>query len=769
MRRRAVAAGAVALIGAVPLWWSQPAASQETAQLEIQAQTFAVSPGGTARFEFIVTGDFPEIAPTTTTTTSTTTTTTTTTTSTTTTTTVAADVETAPPSPTPSVETTAPSATTTPATTTTTTIPVPAGPRMTVQVRSYRAVSTRDGVAAAVDGETGALVDILEFDLSDVAVFDEETGERRIDLSVPIASDVADVNALDLLESGVHPITVQVRRDGRLVAFYTTFVEVVDPDGPGRGPFAFSVLAAVADTGPFPDADELDAAASEIADVVDVLAAVDQPVTVALPPTYLSTVIGRSDQLGGALTASLGPGDRLLSLPDQPLEPSAAVDAGLHDEFARGVATGERQLEGRFPATPTTRGAWNVTDPLTVEGATAIRNLGVPLLVIPFDHYQRLGNNLGTFTDPTLMFNTTLTDDSSMRMMVVDPITELLEPTAAGSPIERAVRLMADTSALRYQLDPDRRSMILTTPDLGVPDADVLRELSVFVTEHPHFEFAPIGQLPDLTNSMFLDGAPVVLELDTNPSTDLNERVEHAQSARLRSADTATMLPVGDSRPGEWDQDLRTALSTGLTDDESGLIVDAVDAEVADIRSQIVQPEPFSFTIAGDAAPIPLRIENRGDTALSVRVMAAADKLTFPEGELDVVLEPNQINNVDIPVEARSNGVFPVVVEIRTPAGTPVTETVELTARVSTLTGLGRLVTVGAILVLATWWFSYFRRRRIAERTNAINQAQDRHPAAVAEEPAEDVDDADQSDDPPAADPVIADAVAADDENDSGE
>jgi hypothetical protein len=96
------------------------------------------------------------------------------------------------------------------------------------------------------------------------------------------------------------------------------------------------------------------------------------------------------------------------------------------------------------------------------------------------------------------------------------------------------------------------------------------------------------------------------------------------------------------------------------------------------------------------------------------------------------VLEPNQINNVDIPVEARSNGVFPVIVEIRTPAGTPITDPVELTARVSTLTGLGRLFTVGAVLVLATWWFSYFRRRRNERRTADIDQALDRHPAAAA-------------------------------------
>ena len=90
------------------------------------------------------------------------------------------------------------------------------------------------------------------------------------------------------------------------------------------------------------------------------------------------------------------------------------------------------------------------------------------------------------------------------------------------------------------------------------------------------------------------------------------------------------------------------------------------------------------------------------------------------------------INDVDIPVEARSNGVFPVLVEILTPAGNPVTQPVELTARVSTLTGLGRVFTFGAVLVLATWWFTYFRRRRAQRRADDIAQATGRHPAIGA-------------------------------------
>ncbi len=540
----------------------------------------------------------------------------------------------------------------------------------------------------------------------------------------------------------MHPISVQIRRGSEIIAHTTTLVDVVRSDGPGRGPFSFTILAALGDAGPRPTNGELATAAATIEQLVALLDAVDQPITVALPPGYLDTVADRTGRLGGELSAALGADDRLLVVPDQPLDPSAAVAAGIDDEIARGIVRGETMLDDRFAVTPTERGAWIVDRPITADGADAIRNLGIPLLVVPFDRYLTMDNNLGAFTDPTLMFDARLSDDSSMRVMVIDPITELLDSDGGGNPIERAVRLMADASALRYQLDPDRRSLILTTPDIGIPDPQVLAELSLLVAQHPDFTFRTVGEIPDNTNSVFNGGNPVLLELDDRPEIDLGDRVQAAQTARLAAADTASMLPDDDPRPDDWDLGLRTALSTGLTAGESAEIVDDVEGEIDDVRAQVVQPEAFTFTIAGASAPIPLRVENRGDTPLRVRVHVESDKLTFPEGDLDVVLEANQITNVDIPVEARSNGVFPVVVELRTPAGTPIIDPIELTARVSTLTGLGRLVTVGALLVLATWWFSYFRRRRIERREVAIVEAQERHPAMAPEpEPTHDAGD----------------------------
>ena len=98
---------------------------------------------------------------------------------------------------------------------------------------------------------------------------------------------------------------------------------------------------------------------------------------------------------------------------------------------------------------------------------------------------------------------------------------------------------------------------------------------------------------------------------------------------------------------------------------------------------------------------------------MQVLVRARSPKLTFPDGEQLVELVPAGSTEVVIPVEARANGTSSIEVQLVTPAfDQQINGTVVLTANVNALTGLGQVITVGALLVLVSWWFSHLRRQR---------------------------------------------------------
>jgi hypothetical protein len=184
-------------------------------------------------------------------------------------------------------------------------------------------------------------------------------------------------------------------------------------------------------------------------------------------------------------------------------------------------------------------------------------------------------------------------------------------------------------------------------------------------------------------------------------------------------------MPDGDLRPSVWDDELQLAMSTGLSLVEAEVLFAEVETGIDDVRSAVGEPETFPITIGSREADVPVRIENTSSTPLTVFIRLTAEKLAVPGGDERAVLAPNGITETSVPVIARSNGVFPVTIEVLTPAGNPLGEPVEFTARVNNLTGLGRVITVGAALVLISWWFSYYRRRRRSQ----VDLAAGRHPA----------------------------------------
>lgn len=741
-------AASAALVGVS----ARPAASQDAGNqggpaLALVDQTFAVRAGERAHFEYVVNADVPQIVATTTTTTTTSTTTTTTTT-----------VVVAPtfppehpyagaeipeelwadfgvvPGSDPVTATTGPAATE----------PVdtePPGPEMTVRVTAHQAVRRRDEVTRALEGLLTRPSDAAVYDLADVSELVD--GVRRLTLDVLIAGrdePQPTDRALDLTRPGLYPITIEIQEDGVTVADDVTFIERL-PDAAGQtplGPFRLAVVAGVADPGPDISDQELIQARPQLIELAAVARTVGSGITAAIPPELARLLLSEESDLSATLNEALATSE-LVDLTNVPLDPSSAAASGLDEPLGDLRVRGTDILTRRFPGIEHADSVWLVDGPLTPEGGALLSDLGVSLLAVPYDHYATLGGNVAGYTDPSLLsaaeLNTPDGAANTIDVAIVDPINELLDPARErdDTVVGEAVSVMASMSAIRQQLPPAVRGFVLATPDFGVPDADVLEQIVGFVAElQPDFSFVRLSELGLLTNHFFVNGAPHVVTLDPEPAVDLAARVSRVDELRLLAADAETMLPEFDSRLGIWATAFTRSTSTGLTESEANAVLDDVASQIDEVRTAIEPPEVYPFTLPSKRAELPLRIANTSGTPLNVVIRLTAEKLEMVGGELEVTLDPGHVNEIAVEVEARSNGVFPVVVEVFSPGGNPLTEPVELQARVNTLTGLGWVVTVGGVLVLLSWWYSHLRRQHRARRSEVMAASALRHPVRFA-------------------------------------
>ena len=125
-------------------------------------------------------------------------------------------------------------------------------------------------------------------------------------------------------------------------------------------------------------------------------------------------------------------------------------------------------------------------------------------------------------------------------------------------------------------------------------------------------------------------------------------------------------------------------------------------------------------------------MRNSSDTTLRTVVRFRSAKLKFTEPRQLVEVAANASAEVVMAVEARSNGRFPVTVQLLTPRGDlSLGEPVTITANVSAIAGLGQVVTATALLVLLTWWAHNWRSRRRRALEAAVATAD--HPSRPVE------------------------------------
>lgn len=466
-------------------------------------------------------------------------------------------------------------------------------------------------------------------------------------------------------------------------------------------------------------------------DLLDLAAAVETPLSIALAPAPegspadtsdptddtapdSSTTATSSPAAGTApprLATALG-GDELFSLPATSLDPSALVAVGESALFTRALRRGEDRLSAASPSATVSRAVWLADRPVSTPAVTLLRDLGVRLLILDDSVAVSLGVDPGAG-----IVGVALDSATSLPAMTVSPLGELL---AAGGGTdatadERAERLLEE---LRVARRAGAAAVVLGAPDLAVLDTEATAAFAALVDVAADVAIVPASQLPGVAERALAPDATTV-PLPATVGADLTARRAVIEDVRRRAGHAAAMSP--DANAGtRWQRQLDALLSSAITDEDAISRTAAIEAEVDAVLTAIVPPEPFTFTMTGSSNTLRIPLGNTSAEPLRVDVLVHSPKLAIDDPLQSVEVPALSVLEVDVPVRARSNGTFTIEVDVLAPDGHRLGSPVVLKGRVSQVTGLSQVVTGGAVLVLASWWYTHLRRRRLA-RMRAVD------------------------------------------------
>ncbi|MEZ5237696.1 MAG: DUF6049 family protein [Microthrixaceae bacterium] len=545
-------------------------------------------------------------------------------------------------------------------------------------------------------------------------------GTARV-LSIPIRSDSGGPERQLVPNAGVHPVTLEVLGPtGSPLATATVYLNRLPEETPlGRDGSAATTtvqLLAGLDSGIALGPDGRFAASAEERVALQAWRTMlgsnlEIPLTVALRPNTLLGLQRSGDPLDEAFVEDLSSSAFVAARQTYVRVDTAGLAERDLSALQRQLARGSlilAELTGSAPSGP-----WMLDDTIDTATAGLLASESTEQFLVSEDRLAPTGDDLSPEARSRLLRTRSLELDGVPGALVSSydvGLTELLlEPgVPAGLRAHHvATALMAswfDALADAPGAFPGVSSAILLYPGT---DHEVLETL--------------VGSLGE-------DG-PLRLDAPAAPSADTEGRPLRARLTRR-----ATEVPTGvvrrwsatDERIGGFDSmtapaDTSTVEWALLNDQTPGsaaseqtraALWNHVDTAIEERVAQIQTPPPRTVVLTSRSGSIPIRIRNRGAEPLTVRLAMRSPRLDFPDGPLlDVLLAPGE-NRVDIPVEVRAPGSSLLRVELSSPDEVIEIREVQVTVRSSSISGVGAVLSVVSLLVLAIWWLRTHLQRR---------------------------------------------------------
>ena len=607
-------------------------------------------------------------------------------------------------------------------------------------ITSYKPVRTRQEVRDASSGELPSTIDTVIIDVSQVR--DPATG--RVDVAVPIEIGVRSKEALQMSATGVYPISIGLQEGKSVTSQIVTFVERLPQDVTSPLPRENLRIALVgtltSDVSLQSDGSTLisDASRELLSSAITTLETNPQTaVSLAVRPELMDALASSSDADIAVLNRLQAASSlHLLASTYVDVRPGELIASQNSDVFTSQLRLGEDTLANVFPTKTVSRDSWLESSALSSNGAQLLRDLGLRTAILLSESQQTTAGGVALFAEPTRLVELKISNSDRMTAALADiHLGEALtrgsnEPNGGAYLV--AQQILAELKVLRTEIiDRDEtmngRGVILSTESGVLPSTALTTALVNSLAGQPDMSFVSLEDLLSTMTVSLMDGLPVSVELQSQGDQGTRDTALNDFADRVNGF--SAMLPDGDVRPTQWRRVVNILPSRSLTQVQVKAYINAVDTELAAIGGSVVTPTSTTFTLGGRDSSIRLSLRNDNDTDLLVRVHLTSSKLTLPQDDQIVTLPAGTTTLVEIPVTAKSNGRFPVTLQLLTPNGdVTVGAPATFSARVNALAGLGQLFTGIALLLLLSWWIHHLRREHQRRQFESFDSAE-RHPS----------------------------------------
>ena len=526
---------------------------------------------------------------------------------------------------------------------------------------------------------------------------------------------------LSLPAEGVYPASLVLRDpDGLRLDTVHTFLVRIPPTDANQPPLLVSTVLSV--TGPpavspegAVDLGTTGQSLQTLADVFDPRIRPQPLATVSVDPHLIDALAISEQSEHAELLARLQQSTinrQIASNTYVPLDSDAWIDQDLSLEIGWQIEAGAAVLD-EFLGSQADRTIMLLTTSASPELLHRLQRERVELVLVPAVLLNPANELVGTSARTSFLLPAL---EEPMEALAIDSTVTAHFTRIDGA--DAAPYLVLADLAVRWFEDPQQlRGIVMAPPLDSLPDSIALGVLLDEISASPILSpVDPSTIMESLTPEAFRGVRPAE---ENGFGEDYQAALSDGQRIARSYQNMVDPIATVDTPERQLIETLDRALllsgTYGLTETQRDAYLAVVAQTVRDTVAAIQPPRRQRITLTSRSESIPMLIRNSLDHDVIVRLDLNSDKLDFPDGgSLLWKLSPG-VNQVQVPVQAKTSGDAVLEIKVNSPTGLLALGESQLTVRATSLSGTGVVISAAALAILMLWWARHWWSRHRAK------------------------------------------------------